>query len=95
MEAMDIAAPMARRLETKLLLFHVDELYTSLVSDPIIVEAAVSQTRCELDRETQLLRKLGKASRWLVEINPRESQAISRSRSWQADCDTAEASASR
>jgi nucleotide-binding universal stress UspA family protein len=58
-EAVDIAAAMSRRLETKLLLLHVDELYASLVSDSIIIEAAVLQTRCELDRETQRLRDLG------------------------------------
>jgi nucleotide-binding universal stress UspA family protein len=55
----DIAAALARRLETKLLLLYVDELYTSLVSDPVIVEAAALQTRCEVDRETQRLRDLG------------------------------------
>jgi nucleotide-binding universal stress UspA family protein len=58
-EAVDIAAAMARRIETRLLLLHVDELYTSLVSDAIIDEAALSQTRCQLDRETQRLRDLG------------------------------------
>jgi nucleotide-binding universal stress UspA family protein len=58
-EAVDIAAAMARRLETKLLLLHVEELYRSLVSDPVVVEAAVLQTRCELDRETRRLRDLG------------------------------------
>jgi len=58
-EAVDIAAAMAKRLKTSLLLLHVDELYTSLVSDPVIVEAAVLQTRCELDREARRLRDLG------------------------------------
>jgi nucleotide-binding universal stress UspA family protein len=58
-EAVDIAAAMARRLETRLLLLHVAELYRSLVSDPVIVEAAVLQTRSALDRETQRLRDLG------------------------------------
>jgi nucleotide-binding universal stress UspA family protein len=58
-EAVDIAAAIARRLETKLLLLYVDELYASLMSDPVIVEAAALQKRCELDRETQRLRALG------------------------------------
>jgi nucleotide-binding universal stress UspA family protein len=58
-EAVDIAAALARRLETKLLLVHVDQLHRSLVSDPIIVESAGMQTRCELDREAQRLRDLG------------------------------------
>jgi len=58
-EAVDIAAALARRLETKLLLVHVDQLHRSLVSDPIIVESAALQTRYELDREAQRLRDLG------------------------------------
>jgi len=58
-EAVNIAAALARRLETKLLLLHVNELYTSLVSDPIIVQAMMSQKRCDLDREAQRLRDLG------------------------------------
>ena len=56
---MDIAAALARQLETKLLLVHVDQLYRSLVADPIIIESAALQTRCELDREVQRLRDLG------------------------------------
>jgi nucleotide-binding universal stress UspA family protein len=58
-EAVDIAAALARRLETRLLLVHVDQLHRSLVSDPIIVESAALQTRCELDHEVQRLRDLG------------------------------------
>ena len=58
-EAVDIAAALARRLETKLLLVHVDQLHRSLVSDPIIIESAALQTRCELDREAQRLRDSG------------------------------------
>jgi nucleotide-binding universal stress UspA family protein len=59
-EAVDIAAGLARRLKTKLLLVHVDQLHRSLVSDPIIIESAALQTRCELEnRETQRLRDLG------------------------------------
>jgi nucleotide-binding universal stress UspA family protein len=48
-EAVDIAAALARGLETKFLLVHVDQLYRS----------AALQTRCELDREAQRLRDLG------------------------------------
>ena len=58
-EAVDIAAALARRLETKLFLVHVDQLHRYLVSDPIIIESAALQTRCELDREAQRLRDLG------------------------------------
>ena len=58
-QAVDIAAALARRLETKLLLLHVDQLHTSLVADPIVIESAGLQIRCELDREAQRLRALG------------------------------------
>ena len=56
---MNIAAALARRLETKLLLVLVDQLHRSLVSGPIIIKSAALQTRCALDRETQRLRDLG------------------------------------
>jgi nucleotide-binding universal stress UspA family protein len=55
----NIAAALARRFETRLLLVHVDQLHRSLVSDPIIIESAALQTRCELDREAQRLRDSG------------------------------------
>jgi len=58
-DAVDVGAALARRLETKLLLVHVDQLHRSLVSDPIIIESAALQTRCQLDREAQRLRDLG------------------------------------
>ena len=58
-EAVDITAALARRLETRLLLVHVDQLPRSLVSDPIIIESAALQTRRELDHEVQRLRDLG------------------------------------
>ena len=58
-EAADIAAAIARRLGTKLVLVHVDQLHGSLVSNPIILDAAVLQRRAELARETQRLRDLG------------------------------------
>jgi nucleotide-binding universal stress UspA family protein len=58
-EAVDIAAAMARQLATRLVLVHVDQLQGSLASDPFVLEAAISQRRRELDRETQRLRDLG------------------------------------
>jgi nucleotide-binding universal stress UspA family protein len=58
-EAVDIAAAMARQLATRLVLVHVDQLQGSLPSDPFVLEAAISQRRRELDRETQRLRDLG------------------------------------
>jgi nucleotide-binding universal stress UspA family protein len=50
---------LARRLETKLLLVHVDQLYRSLVSDPIIIESAILQRRGDLNNEAQRLRDFG------------------------------------
>jgi nucleotide-binding universal stress UspA family protein len=58
-EAVEVAAALARRLETRLLLVHVDQLHRSLVSDPIIIESAALQTRRELDRDARRLRDLG------------------------------------
>ena len=58
-EAVDIAAAMARRLETKLVLVHVDQLLGALVSNPIVLEAAILQRRGDLDDEAQRLRDLG------------------------------------
>jgi nucleotide-binding universal stress UspA family protein len=59
MEAVDIAAAMARRLETRLVLVHVDQLQGSLPSDPFLLEDAISERRRELDREAHRLRDLG------------------------------------
>jgi len=58
-EAVDIAAAMARRLETSLVLVHVDELLGALTSNPVLLEAATSQRRSDLDDEAQRLRNLG------------------------------------
>lgn len=58
-EAADIAAAMARRLDSKLVLVHVNELYRSLASNPVILEAALSERRCALASEAQRLRDLG------------------------------------
>jgi nucleotide-binding universal stress UspA family protein len=58
-EAVNIAAAMARRLETKLVLVHVDQLLGALVSNPVLIEAATLQRRGDLDDEAQRLRHLG------------------------------------
>ena len=58
-EAVDIAAAMARRLKTSLVLIHVDELLGALTSNPVVIEAAILQRRSDLDDEAQRLRELG------------------------------------
>ena len=58
-EAVDIAAAMARRLETKLILVHVEQLVGALVSNPLLLEAAILQRRSDLDDEAKRLRDLG------------------------------------
>src|SRR5262245_37601311 len=58
-EAVDIAAALARRLETRLVFVHVDQLGGSLASDPFVLEAAILQRRGELDRQARRLRDLG------------------------------------
>jgi nucleotide-binding universal stress UspA family protein len=58
-EAVYIAAAMARRLETKLVLVHVDQLLGALVSNPVVLEAAILQRRGDLDDEAQRLREMG------------------------------------
>ena len=55
-EAVDIAAAMARRLGTKLVLVHVDEFHGMAAVDPTLFQAALSQKRGELDREAARLR---------------------------------------
>jgi nucleotide-binding universal stress UspA family protein len=57
-EAVDIAAAMARRLDTKLVLVHVDQLLGALVSNPIVLEAAILQRRGDVDDEAKRLRDL-------------------------------------
>jgi nucleotide-binding universal stress UspA family protein len=59
MEAVDIAAAMARHLETSLVLVHVDQLLGALASNPLVLEAAILQRRRDLDDEAQRLRDLG------------------------------------
>src|SRR5512132_4138768 len=58
-EAVEIAAAMAKRLETTLVLVHVDELLGALTSNPVVLEAAILQRRSDLDDEAQRLRELG------------------------------------
>jgi hypothetical protein len=58
-EAVDIAAAIARRLETKLVLVHVDESYGIAAVDSKLFEAAVAHRRPELDRMADRLRELG------------------------------------
>jgi len=58
-EAVEVAAAMAKRLETRLVLVHVDQLQGSLASDPFVLEAAILRRRRELDSEAQRLRDLG------------------------------------
>lgn len=57
-EAVDIAAAMARKLSTKLVLVHVDQLVGALVSNPLLLEAAMLQRRTNLDDEARRLRHL-------------------------------------
>jgi nucleotide-binding universal stress UspA family protein len=58
-EAVDIAAAMARRLKTRLVLVHVDQLLGALASNPVVLEAAILQRRADLDDEAHRLRELG------------------------------------
>lgn len=58
-EAVDIAAAMARRLGTKLILVHVDEFYGMAAVDPKLFESTFSQKGAELKREAERLRKAG------------------------------------
>ena len=58
-EAADIAAGLARKLESKLILVHVDQFRGMAASDPTLFEAALSQKRAELEREAERLRKSG------------------------------------
>src|SRR5262245_21247426 len=50
---------MARRLKTKLVLVHVDQLLGALASNPIVLDAAILQRRGDLDDEAKRLRDLG------------------------------------
>ncbi len=58
-EAVAIAAAMARRLGTKLVLVHVDESYGIAAVDSKLFDAAVAHRRPDLDRMADRLRELG------------------------------------
>ncbi len=58
-EAVDIAAAIARKLGTTLVLVHVDEFRGMAAVDPKLFEATFSQKRVELEREAERLRKAG------------------------------------
>lgn len=58
-EAVDIAAAMARRLETRLVLVHVDESYGMAAVDSRLFDPAVAHGRRELDRMADRLQGLG------------------------------------
>ena len=58
-EAADIAAEMARRFNVKLLLLHVQEFRGLSVTDPALFEEVILNSRQELHRHAERLRKLG------------------------------------
>jgi nucleotide-binding universal stress UspA family protein len=58
-EAVDLAGAIARKLETKLVLVHIDEFHGLAEVDPALFEAALSQRRGELDREVERLQRGG------------------------------------
>jgi nucleotide-binding universal stress UspA family protein len=58
-QAVDIAAAMARRLGTELVLVHVDEFYGLAPVEPKLFEAALSEKRHALNEEANRLRNLG------------------------------------
>ena len=59
LEAVDLAAAIARKLDTKLVLVYVDEFRGLAAVDPTLFEATLSQGRGELNRAAERLRKLG------------------------------------
>src|SRR5436190_19427915 len=58
-QAVDIAAAMARRLGTELILVHVDEFYGLAPVDPKMFDAELSERRSALNDEANRLRSLG------------------------------------
>ena len=56
-EAADIAAAIARKLSTKLVLVHVDDFHGFGVIDPPLLKASTSRRRAELKRHADRLRK--------------------------------------
>ena len=58
-EAVDLAAAMAKRLDTRLVLVHVDESYGMASVDSKLFDAAVAHGRPELNQMADRLRELG------------------------------------
>ena len=58
-EAVDVAAAMARRLGTKLVLAHAEEFSGMVQVDPGLFKEALSQQRGDLEKEAARLRDLG------------------------------------
>jgi nucleotide-binding universal stress UspA family protein len=58
-EAADVAAGLARRLETGLVLVHIDEFYGMAEVDPSLFEGAIAGRRDALEREAERLRSSG------------------------------------
>jgi nucleotide-binding universal stress UspA family protein len=58
-EAMNIAAAMARRLGTKLVVVHVDEPFGLAAGVPRLFESDVVQSRGKLDQEAARVQRLG------------------------------------
>ena len=58
-EAVEVAAAMARRIETKLVLVHVEEFSGMATVDPGLFEDALAQKRGNLEKEAARLRALG------------------------------------
>jgi len=58
-EAVEVAAALARRFGTKLVLLHVEEFHGMAEVDPSLFEAALSQKQSELDREAKRLSEVG------------------------------------
>src|SRR6187401_1017548 len=58
-EAMEVAAAMARRCETKLVLLHVEEYSGMAEVDTRIFEDALAQAWSDLEKEAARLRALG------------------------------------
>jgi len=58
-EAVHVAAAMARKVGSKLVLVHVDEFYGLAAVDPKLFEASIIQRRLEFDRTAERLRESG------------------------------------
>ena len=70
-EAVDIAAAMARRLGTELILVHVDEFYGLAPVDPKMFDPELSERRSTLNDEANRLRSLGTEVKLKLLLVPR------------------------